>query len=151
MGILIKDKRYDKIEKKWRFCMKKTKRNFWIIWLIVTAASFLLLFAGVKLLLGNPVTSQNILAYFILSFIFGVVAATLYLLNRKSACILFIIGLAVGFFEMSRMFLSDMSGWGDLIGLMSLLIWSGIGLGAGITAELVQFVYKKINSHKDDS
>jgi len=131
--------------------MRIEKRNFWIIWLIVTAVSFALLFAGVKLLLGNPITAQKIFAFLILSFIFGVIPSTLYLLKRKTACILFLAGLAVGFFEMSRIFLGDMGGWGDLVGIISLLTWAGIGLGCGAAFELSRYVYKKIVSHKDDS
>ena len=131
--------------------MEKEKRNFWIIWSIVTAVSFVLLFAGVKLLLGNPISPQNILAFLILSIIFGVISSTLYLLKRKAACILFIAGLAVGFFEMNRIFLGDMGGWGDLVGLISLLTWAGIGLGSGVVFELSRYIYKKINSRKDES
>jgi len=130
--------------------MKKANTNFWIIMCIVMISSFILLLAGVKLLLGNPITAQNLIAYLILSFIFSVVSSTLYLLKRKIAFVLFIAGLVIGFFEMSRMFLSDLSGWGDLVGLMSLFTWAAIGLGSGAAAELCRFIYKKINPGHND-
>jgi hypothetical protein len=131
--------------------MKGTKRNFWIIWLVVMALSFVLLYAGVAILLGNPITVQNCMAFLILSFIFGVVSSTLYLLKQKTSCVLFVVGLIIGFFDMGRIFLSDMGGWGDLAGLMSLLTWVTIGLICGAAVALSRYVYKIISSHKSES
>lgn len=127
--------------------MKKIKLNFWLIWFAVTAVSMIALFSGVRFLLKHPVTPQNIVAYFILSSLFGVISASLYLIKRKTACMLFILGLAVGFFEMWRIFLNGMGGWGDLVGIISLFTWAAIGLGCGATFELCHYVYRKLKEH----
>jgi hypothetical protein len=125
--------------------VKKAKRQFWVIWAVVTISSFGLLYAGVRLLLGNPVNMQNIMAYIIISLTFGIISGALFLFKRKYAFILFIAGLAVGFFEMSRLFLGNSGGWGDLIGLISLFTWAAIGLAGGAVVELCRVLYRKIN------
>ena len=125
--------------------MKKSKRNFWIIWLMVTVISFSLLLLGVKLILGNQITAQNIIAYIIVSLMFGAVSSTLYLLNLNISCIALISALLIGFFEMYRVFFNDINGWGDLVGLISLFTWMAIGLFAGAVGQFGWYLYKKIS------
>lgn len=129
--------------------MKSLKRNFWIIWFTVTVLSFLLLFLGIKFILGSQMTAQNMIAYTLVSLIFGMATSTLYLLQLKIACVVSIAGLLIGFFEMYRAFLSDMNGWGDLAGLISLFTWMAIGLCAGAVSQLGWYLYKKVRSHKN--
>ncbi|MDF2631612.1 MAG: hypothetical protein K0Q85_208 [Caproiciproducens sp.] len=130
--------------------MGKSKRNFWIIWLIVTTISFLLFFLGIKFILGSQITVQNTMAYIIVSLVFGAVSSCLYLLKLKIACVALIAGILVGFFEMYRMFFNDLNGWGDLVGLMSLFTWMVIGLCAGAVGQFGYFLYKKISLHKKE-
>jgi hypothetical protein len=128
--------------------MEKPGKNFWAVWAVVSVASFVLFLAGIMLLLGNPISPQNFTAILILSFLFGLLASALYLLKRKIAFYLFLTGLTVGFFEMSRLFLSNSGGWGDLAGIASLFTWVAIGLASGGTAELCRFFYKKISGRR---
>ncbi len=128
--------------------MKKLKRNFWMILLMVTVISFLLLFLGIKLILGSPLTVQNIIAYIIVSLIFGAASSALYLLQLNIACVALISGLLIGFFEMYYVFFNDLNGWGDLVGLISLFTWMAIGLCAGAVGQFGWYLYKKISSHR---
>ncbi len=118
-----------------------------MIWAIVMLLSFGLLFAGVRLLLGNPVTAQNIIAYLLVSFTFGIISGALFLFKRKYAFLFFIAGLIVGFFEMIRIFLGNLDGWGDLTGLISLFTWAAIGLASGAAAELCRAIYLRMSSN----
>ena len=126
------------------------KKYLWIVWLIVSVLSFVLLFLGVKGILKNEVTPQNILAFTILSLIFGGVSATFYFLKATIGLILYIVGLCIGFFEMYRTFINGMGGWGDLVGLMSLFTWAAIGLVVGLVVQLVWHLYKKMNARRED-
>lgn len=124
--------------------MKKNKKNFWFIFFTVAILSFTLLYLGIKYLLGNPVTLQNIAAYVILSLIFGAVSSALYLLQLKIMCSVFALGIFVGYLVMFRTFLGSRSGWEDLTGLLSLFTWMAIGLCAGTALQFLSYFYHKI-------
>ncbi len=128
--------------------MEKLKRNFWIIWIMVTIISFLFFFLGIKFILESQITVQNVIAYIIVSLLFGAISSCLYLLKLKIACAALIVGIIVGFFEMYRMFFNDLNGWGDLVGLMSLFTWMAIGLCAGTIGQFGYFLYKKLRTNK---
>ncbi len=127
--------------------MKEKKRNFWIIWISVTALSFIALFVGVKFVLSSQILARNVIAYGIVSLIFGAIASTLYLLKFNIAAVCFLAGLLIGFLEMYRAFWSSLSGWEDLAGFMSLFLWMGIGLGVGALAQAGRYFYLKFSSH----
>lgn len=129
--------------------MKKLKINFWIIWFLVTTMSFGLLFLGIRFILGNQITLQNMIAYLVVSLIFGAATSTLYLLQLKVACVALLSGLLIGFFDMYRIFLTDLDGWGDLVGLISLFTWMAIGLFIGAVGQLGVFLCKKISSRRN--
>ncbi|MDF1495719.1 hypothetical protein [Caproiciproducens sp. CPB-2] len=124
--------------------MKKNKKNFWFIFFTVAILSFTLLYLGIKYLLGNPVTLQNIAAYVILSLIFGAVSSALYLMQLKIMCSVFALGIFVGYLVMFRTFLGSRSGWEDLTGLLSLFTWMAIGLCAGTALQFLSYFYHKI-------
>lgn len=128
--------------------MTHERRNFWILWSGVSIASFLAFFIGVKYILNSAVITQNVVAYLVVSFIFGAVCSTLYLLRLKIAASSFLAGVAVGFFEMFRAFFSDLSGWEDLAGLMSLFLWMGAGLTVGALAEIIRYFFFKASVKK---
>ncbi len=129
--------------------MTVTKRNFWIIWASVTIVSFIAFFVGIRFVLNSTVLARNIIAYLIVSLIFGAVSSALYLLKMKIANISFLIGILIGFFEMYRVFWSDLSGWEDLAGFMSMFLWTGIGLGVGVLAQLGRYFYLKFRSREN--
>lgn len=123
--------------------LKIEKNQYWKIGLVTMIATFILLFIGVKVVLGNEVFIENIIAYTIFSVLVGIVAACLVFFKLKLAFVSFILGLIVGFFEMYRAFLKDMSGWGDLAGIISLLMWVVIGLVVGLVFQLAYYLSKK--------
>ncbi|KUO63789.1 MAG: hypothetical protein APF84_09215 [Gracilibacter sp. BRH_c7a] len=119
------------------------KKNFWIVGLIVMVISFCMLLVGVKIVLGNELIVRNIVAFLVFSVVTGIIALLLVYFRLNLSLIFFIAGLTIGFFEMYRAFLSDMSGWGDLIGIMSLFMWSITGLGIGILIQFGRYLYTK--------
>ena len=120
------------------------KNNFRVVGLTVTIISFLMLLIGVKVILGNELIARNILAFMGFSVLTGMIALLLVYFRFKLSAVLFIIGIGIGFFEMYRAFLGDMSGWGDLIGIMSLFMWSITGLGVGILVQFGRYLYRKL-------
>lgn len=123
--------------------LKLDKKQYWIIGLIVTILSFAMLYIGIKVISANAVGVENIMGYIVFSVILGIVASALIFFRFKIAFLSFITGLLLGFFFMFKAFLYDMSGWGDLIGVVSLLIFTAIGLVAGMLIQLAYYLYKR--------
>jgi len=123
--------------------MLSSKKSPIIIGIISALVTFALLFIGVKYVSGSQVDTSNVLAYIIFSTIVGGIAALLNKFKLNISLNIFIFGLVIAFVEMYRAFLSDMTGWGDLIGVMSMMTWIIIGLVAGLFFELVYHLYKK--------
>ncbi len=107
--------------------------------------TFILLIFAVRVLLGTPLESENYMAFLIFSLTVGTITSVLIYTGARIAAGMFIFGIGLGFFEMYRVFMRDMAGWGDLIGLFSLFFWAAIGLGSGllIQAGLKVFQRKK--------
>lgn len=124
--------------------LKLEKKHSWIVGLSVFVISAILMFVGMKFLADIEPGFENYIAYIIFSLIVGGLAAILNHFRLKIAMVLYMAGLLIGFFLMYRAFLYDMSGWGDLIGVMSMLIWTISGLIAGLLAQLTYYIYKKI-------
>lgn len=119
------------------------KKHSWKIGLSVAAISLVMLLVGVHIILGNQLNMKNIFAFIGLSLLLGVLALMLIYFSYKLTFGFFMLGLAIGFFEMYRIFWNGMSGWGDLIGILSLFMWVIIGLGSGILAQLGYYIYNK--------
>lgn len=120
------------------------KKNYWIIGLIITILSFVLLYIGIRFVLGNELIFRNLTAFLGFSVVSGLIASMLIFFRFKVTFVLFGIGLIVGFFDMYRAFVSDLSGWGDLIGIMSLFMWSITGLVIGLLIQFGYYLYKKM-------
>lgn len=105
--------------------------------------SFIMLFTGIKAILGSQITLKNIIAYVIFSALVGIVAAVLVFTRLKIALISYVLGLILGFIQMYKAFFNGMSGWGDLIGLISLFTWIIIGLCLGLLIQLGYFLFKR--------
>lgn len=127
----------------------KSKNQILTVGLLVSALSFALLLTGIWFVLGNRPGWKTIAAFIVLSLIFGGAAAGLFVIKHKIGFILYISGLCVGFFEMLRIFATGMSGWEDLVGMLSLFSWAVIGLGAGGAGLLYRYLYTKMKEHKN--
>lgn len=128
--------------------MSKSKKILLANFMIVSVLSFVLLFCGIRFILDNHITAQNLLVFVLVSVILGFISSILYLLKFKIAYVIFNLGLLIGYFEMYRLFYKDMDGWGDLTGLITLFAWIILGFGLGSFAELVLFIYKRYHWHK---
>ncbi|MDD2418746.1 MAG: hypothetical protein PHR18_03255 [Oscillospiraceae bacterium] len=127
---------------------KQRVKLFWIVGVTVMALSFGLLWLGIKVILGNSVNIPNILAFTLLSLVFGGLSGAFYALDFKAAFTLFASGLIIGFFSMFWQFIAGMDGWGDLSGLLSLFFCAGIGLAAGILVQLLWYIIQKVRHKK---
>lgn len=122
------------------------RRHFRVTGLSVAIVSLIMVFIGVKVVLGNEINIDNIVVFIGFSILVGIIASSLVYFRFKIAFLFFIIGLVIGLFEMYRNFLNGMSGWGDLIGIISLFTWTIIGFGLGILSQLGYYVYKKFKN-----
>ena len=123
--------------------LKLERRQYWIVGLIVAVLSFIMLFVGIRVILDSAVSIENIMAYIVFSALLGIVASALIFFRFKIAFLTLIIGLLSGFFVMYKTFLYDVSGWGDLIGIVSLLMCTLIGLVAGMLVQLIYYLYNR--------
>ena len=111
--------------------------------------SFGLLWIGMKIILDQTVNLSAILAYVLLSLVFGGLSGAFYALDFKAAFTLFSAGLIIGFFSMFWQFIAGMDGWGDLTGLLSLFFCAGIGLAAGVLVQLLWYIIQKARHRKN--
>ncbi|HYE10729.1 MAG TPA: hypothetical protein VEF53_11170, partial [Patescibacteria group bacterium] len=105
-------------------------------------------FIGVRFIADKTIYTQNILGYTVFSMVLGMISTVLYLMKPKIAYLIFNLGIVVGYIVMYVTFMSDMDGWEDLSGLLSLFIWILIGLGVGLLIQLGYFLYKKMKKAK---
>lgn len=131
--------------------MPGKKRIFWLIGISIMVLSFIALFSGVRFVLNRGIQPYNIIAYLILSLILGAISSALYLFKLKIINAFYLLGVFIGFLEMYRAFLSNLSGWEDLAGFMSLFLWMGVGLTVGALGQIGRYFYVKFRYRdKDD-
>lgn len=124
-----------------------TKKQYWLVGLIIAIITFVLVFIGAKVVLGNEVTIENLVTYIVFALLVGGLTATMVFFNLKALFILFLTGLLIGFFGMYYAFINDMTGWGDLVGIILLLTGCVIGLGTGIVIQFMIYAYKKFKKN----
>jgi hypothetical protein len=113
------------------------------IGLIVAAISIILMYTGISLVSNTELTTQNITYYVLFSLILGGISTVFHFYKLKYALILFMVGIAIGYFEMFRRFMSNSDGWGDLAGILSLFMLITAGLVAGLVVQIIHHFYKK--------
>jgi hypothetical protein len=124
--------------------LKLEKKNFWMIGLCITVLSFILFAVGMNVYSAVGLSGGNYLAYLVFSLIVGAVAAALLYFRLKIAFVSFAAGLILGFILMFNAFLlSNLSGWGDLAGVLNLMMFTILGLGLGLLIQIVYYLYKK--------
>jgi len=123
------------------------RKHYWIIGLSIATFSFIMFFIGIKVVLGNEVNINNIASLLGFSILVGIVAILLLYFKFRISFLFFIAGLVFGFIVMYLNFLNNMSGWGDIIGILSLFTWTAIGLGLGLLMQLGYFLYKKFKKN----
>lgn len=98
---------------------------------------------GIRVVLGNEINIYNLATLAGFSAFTGIFGFILVNYKLKISFLLYVAGLMIGFIAMYLDFVNDSTGWGDLIGLLSLFAWTIIGLGSGLLLQLGYFLYKK--------
>ena len=122
---------------------KPDKKDYLVTGFIVAFLSFVLLFVGIKFILGNKIVTKNIIAFAVFSILAGIIVSLLMIYKLKILYTSFIIGLVVGFALMYRTFLQEASDWRDLIGLLSMFVFTVLSLGIGMLVQLGYHLFKK--------
>ena len=121
-------------------------KNYGKIAGFIIVASLFLLILGVRYVLGQDLVIMNFIAFAAFSIVAGVVAGAMLFYHLHKAFYLFTIGLAIGFIDLFRSFIINTEGNGDLIGILSLFMFSAFGLVIGIIVEAILYVTKKMNN-----
>ena len=121
-------------------------KNYGKIAGFIIVASLFLLILGVRYVLGQDLVIMNFIAFAAFSIVAGVVAGAMLFYNLHKAFYLFTFGLAIGFIDLFRSFIINSEGNGDLIGILSLFMFSAFGLVIGIIVEAILYVTKKMNN-----
>jgi hypothetical protein len=127
--------------------LKLERKNFWIIGLFAAILSFILFAVGMNVYSEMPLSIQNYMAYMVFSLIVGVVAAALIYFRLKIAFLTFSVGLVLGFILMFNAFVYNSTGWGDLIGIINLMMWTILGLVVGLLIQLGIYLYKRFKKN----
>lgn len=121
-------------------------KNYGKIAGLIIVASLFLLILGVRYVLGHELVVMNFIAFAAFSIVAGVTAGALLFYNLYKAFYLFTFGLAIGFIDLFRSFIINPEGNGDIIGILSLFMFSAFGLVIGIIIEAVLYLIKKMNN-----
>ncbi len=112
--------------------------------------SFLLLIIGVGMILGVSLHLANLAVYFVFSILAGFIYLLLSGYQLTIVLFMFMTGLLVGYIEMYRAFWQGLEGWGEIIGILALLIWPTIGIFLGVIIQITVFFYKKYQKRKNN-
>lgn len=110
---------------------------------IMIVLSMFLLILGVRYVLGQDLVVMNFVAFAAFSVAVGVIAGATLMYKLYKAFYIFTLGLAIGFIELFRSFLVGKEQWGDLVGILSLFIFTSFGLVIGLIVEGILYVIKK--------
>ena len=105
--------------------------------------NFAVFYIGVGIFLETPLLLTNYLAMAALSLAIGVFSFIFILFRMYYAAGLFTAGLLVGSAFMLSTFWKGVAGWEDIIGLLSFLVFLGIGLATGLLVQLIVFLVNK--------
>ena len=119
------------------------ERHFGKFGALTGLLSFILLITGVRNVLGNTLEIKNIIAFAIFGLIIGIACAALIFYKLRIAFPIFLVALVIGFFELFRNFLTNMNGFGDLIGILSLFMITSFGLGIALITEFIVHLIRK--------
>ena len=117
--------------------------NYKILGVIVMSITLFLLLFGVGVILDQELATSNIVTIIAYGLAAGLFSGALAFLGLKVGFIVFVVGLAIGFIEMFRSFLFTQGEFGELAGLLSLFIFTALGLVLGVTIEGIRYLLKK--------
>lgn len=117
--------------------------NYKILGVIVMSITLFLLLFGVGVILDQELATSNIVTIIAYGLAAGLFSGALAFLGLKVGFIVFVVGLAIGFIEMFRSFLFTQGEFGELAGLLSLFIFTALGLVFGVIIEGIRYLLKK--------
>lgn len=120
--------------------MKITKKAL-IIASAFSVLTFLLFYLGISAILKQDITSQNLLAYLVFSLLVGLIVGVLTSLKHRYGFYIFTAAYLLGMGSMMYSFSLDLTGWGDLIGLLQMFMIVGAGSVLAVIVEI--FMYFK--------
>ncbi len=118
-------------------------KNYGKITISIIVLSMFLLILGVRYVLGQDLVLMNFIAFAAFSIVVGVFAGALLIYKLNKAFYLFTLGLAIGFIDLFRSFIINANGEGDVLGILSLFIFTSFGLVIGFIVEGILYVLKK--------
>ena len=122
--------------------MKLTKQSL-IIALAFSILTFILFYLGVSSILKQDITSQNLLAYLVFSLLVGLIVGVLRSLKHRYGFYIFIVAYLLGMGSMMYSFSLELSGWGDLIGLLQMFMIVGGGSVLALIVEIILYFRDK--------
>lgn len=123
--------------------MRLERKDSWIIGFSVSLFTLIALSISIIVVLGNKLDVYNLVTLVGFSIFTGIFGFVLVYFRLKISFLLYSAGLVIGFIVMYLDFVNDNTGWGDLIGLLSLFAWTVIGLSSGLLLQFGYFLYKK--------
>ena len=118
-------------------------KNYGKITISIIVLSMFLLILGVRYVLGQDLVLMNFIAFAAFSIVVGVFAGALLIYKLNKAFYLFTLGLAIGFIDLFRSFITNTNDQGDVLGILSLFIFTAFGLVIGLVVEGILFIMKK--------
>ncbi|MHA6259750.1 hypothetical protein ACXYMX_07500 [Sporosarcina sp. CAU 1771] len=119
------------------------ERHFGKFGAISGLLTFILLVTAVRNVLGNDLEIKNIIAFAVFGLIIGIACAAFLYYKLRIAFPIFLVAVVLGFFELFRNFLADHEGFGDLVGILSLFIFTSFGLGLALIVEGIVYLIRK--------
>lgn len=126
--------------------MRSLEQHFGKFGAFTGIVSFILLVVGLRNVLGQEVEVMNFIAFVIFGLIIGISFSSILFYRLKIAFPIFGIAVIIAFFDMFRSFILDIEGQGDILGILSLFIFSSFGLGLAL---LIEFIVRIIKRNKD--
>lgn len=120
--------------------MAKNK-NIIIQSVIISVVTFISFYFMIAVLLDNELIADNILAMSIYSLLVGLVAFVMTYYKLRIAFYLFVLGHFIGMGFMAYAYLSDVSGWEEIIGFLSYMIFLVGGLVLGLIIQVIYYFY----------
>jgi hypothetical protein len=105
--------------------------------------TFLLFYIGVVFALDQKILVENILAFALFASLVGLIAGVFAFIKHNLGLIIFSVGYLIAFASMIYVFLSDMTGWEGLIGLLQMMIILGASILLATIAEIILYFVNK--------
>lgn len=113
-----------------------------------TLVTFLLFYFGVAYALDQELLLENILAFVVFSVLVGLIASVFAYIKHNLGLIIFSLGYVVAFGSMIYTFLSEMTGWEGLVGLLQMMLILGVGILIATVSEITLYFINKSKQKK---